>query len=147
MEMALSTWTGREPTGLRLDGPHNPSTHQDPRALLPYGHVRNSMASGKSVGDDMKYDYGESVEITKNAPECYRPGTQGSLCGVRHIEAEEHANAAYVKIDTILWLVEFEDGFSLEVPEEYLTSLDRGYDIFSSCCSWSSILSRSDLWV
>jgi len=28
-----------KPTGLRLDGPHKPSTHQDPRALQPHGHV------------------------------------------------------------------------------------------------------------
>ena len=28
-----------KPTGLRLDGPHNRSTHKDPRALQTHGHV------------------------------------------------------------------------------------------------------------
>lgn len=28
-----------KPTGLRLDGPHKPSTHQDPIALQSHGHV------------------------------------------------------------------------------------------------------------
>ena len=27
------------PTGTRLDGPHNPSSHSDPRAQKPHGHV------------------------------------------------------------------------------------------------------------
>jgi hypothetical protein len=28
-----------KPTGLRKDGPHNPTTHKDPRALRPHCHV------------------------------------------------------------------------------------------------------------
>ena len=27
------------PTGMRMDGPHSPRTHSDPRALQPHGHV------------------------------------------------------------------------------------------------------------
>ncbi len=27
------------PTGVRIDGPHNPAKHSDPRALAPHGHV------------------------------------------------------------------------------------------------------------
>jgi hypothetical protein len=27
------------PTGLRLDGPHSPVTHPDPRAQAPHAHV------------------------------------------------------------------------------------------------------------
>lgn len=28
-----------QPTGMRLDGPHNPTSHSDPRALQPHAHV------------------------------------------------------------------------------------------------------------
>ncbi len=28
-----------EPTGTRLDGPHNPTSHPDPRAQVPHAHV------------------------------------------------------------------------------------------------------------
>ncbi len=27
------------PTGVRIDGPHNPASHPDPRAQAPHGHV------------------------------------------------------------------------------------------------------------
>ena len=82
------------------------------------------MASGESVGDDMKYDYGDSVTVNNNAPEGYRPQAKGSLCGVRQVETDEQAKAANTSVGTTLWLVEFEDGSSIEVPEEYLTLLD-----------------------
>ena len=28
-----------KPTGVRIDGPHNPAKHPDPRAQAPHGHV------------------------------------------------------------------------------------------------------------
>jgi len=30
-----------KPTGLRLDGAHNPLSHKDPRAFQPHAHVPN----------------------------------------------------------------------------------------------------------
>lgn len=72
----------------------------------------------------MKYDYGDSVTVNNNAPARYRPKAKGSLCGVRRVEMDEQAKAANTSVGTTLWLVEFEDGSSVEVPEEYLISLD-----------------------
>lgn len=73
----------------------------------------------------MKYDYGEAIRISAKAPECYSPCAKGSLCGVRHVETESQAKAANVSVGTVLWLVEFGDGSSVEVPEDYLTPLDQ----------------------
>lgn len=83
------------------------------------------MVTSEIVSDDMKYDYGDSVAISDGAPACYLPGQQGSVCGLRHVATDEHAKAADVSIGTVLWLVEFGDGSSIEVPEEYLTLLDK----------------------
>ena len=69
----------------------------------------------------MKLDYGNTVEISKNAPHKYYPGEQGELCGVRCVETEEHAKASDVRIGTVMWIVEFLDGSSCEIPEEYLS--------------------------
>lgn len=30
---------GGKPTGMRIDGPHNPNGHPDPRSHVPHGHV------------------------------------------------------------------------------------------------------------
>lgn len=72
----------------------------------------------------MKYDYGNSVTINNNAPERYRPKAKGSLCGFRRVETDEQAEAANTSVGAMLWLVEFEDGSSVEMPEEYLVLLD-----------------------
>ena len=73
----------------------------------------------------MKYDYGGSVEVMGSAPECYSPGVKGSLCGARRIETEEQAKVVNVSIGTVLWIVEFANGSSSEVPEEYLVPLGQ----------------------
>jgi len=72
----------------------------------------------------MKYDYGGSVAVNENAPERYRPKAKGSLCGVRRVETKEQAKVANASVGATLWLVEFEDGSSIEIPEEYLVLLD-----------------------
>ena len=72
----------------------------------------------------MKYDYGDSVTVNINAPEHYRPKAKGSLCGVRRVETDEQAKAANTSVGATLWLVEFADGSSVEVLEEYLIPLD-----------------------
>ena len=81
-------------------------------------------ASGESIRNDMKYDYGDSVTVNNNAPEHYRPKAKGSLCGVRRVETDEQAKAANTSVGATLWLVEFADGSSVEVLEEYLIPLD-----------------------
>jgi hypothetical protein len=54
------------------------------------------------------YDWGETVRVVTTAPEELRPGQVCSICGMRE------------KDGTNLYLVEFQNGDSVEVPEAYL---------------------------
>ena len=57
-----------------------------------------------------KYHWGDEVFIVKTAPAKMRPGQSGSVCGMRELD------------DRNLYLVEFADGWSTEVSEEYVAS-------------------------
>jgi hypothetical protein len=54
------------------------------------------------------YDWGETVRVVTTAPEELRPGQVCCICGMRE------------KDGTNLYLVEFQNGDSVEVPEAYL---------------------------
>jgi hypothetical protein len=57
------------------------------------------------------YDWGETVRVVMTAPEELRPGQVCSVCGMREMEG------------TNLYLVEFQNGDSLEVPENNLETM------------------------
>jgi len=54
------------------------------------------------------YKWGETVRVSLAAPKESRPGKVCAVCGMRQAG------------DTNLYLVEFENGDSLEVPESWL---------------------------
>ena len=57
------------------------------------------------------YDWGETVRVVMTAPEELRPGQVCSVCGMREMEG------------TNLYLVEFQNGDSVEVPENNLETM------------------------
>ena len=69
----------------------------------------------------MKFNFGDTVLILSNALERYHPGSIGSLCGTRILDDKNQAVFYNVSVGTALWIVEFRDGSSIEVPEQYIT--------------------------
>lgn len=69
--------------------------------------------------EEYKYDYGEAVIISKNAPEKFLPGEFGSICakGITDIEYPEGSGCF---IETNVYTVEYGDGSDNEIPEYYL---------------------------
>lgn len=68
------------------------------------------MASDKTMNTNTTflYDWGETLRVVTTAPESFRLGQICSVCGMREHGGEN------------LYLIEFSDGSSLEVPECYL---------------------------
>jgi hypothetical protein len=67
-----------------------------------------------------KFDWGETVRVSQNAPERFRPSQLSSVCGFRLIETAEQSVAFGAPIGTVLCLIEFGDGSSVEIPEPLL---------------------------
>lgn len=54
----------------------------------------------------------------------WRPGSAGSICGLRTIESEEQAVSSSFVVGTVVYTVEFGDGESAQVPEYALEAFD-----------------------
>ena len=67
-----------------------------------------------------KFDYGESIKISNEAPKKYHPSELGFVCGMIDIDSKESA----IDYDCIgsdwLYTVELLNGSSLQIPEKYL---------------------------
>lgn len=79
------------------------------------------MASKKS-----KFDYGETVKISKEAPKQYHPSEIGFICGMIDIDSEESTIAYDCIGSDWLYTVELLDGSSLQIPEKHLKKDDDG---------------------
>lgn len=77
------------------------------------------MDSNKSI--DSSFDYGDAIVVKKHAPLSYKPGLSGCICGIRMIDSDEVAQQFNQKSGSELYLVEFEDGESLDIPKIHLT--------------------------
>jgi len=74
-----------------------------------------------------KFDYGESVKISSEAPEKYSPSEVGFICGIIHIDSQEAAIAYDYIGSNWLYSVELLHGSSLQIPEKYLEKDDIEY--------------------
>jgi len=63
----------------------------------------------------MKYNYNDVVRISPDAPSELRPNDIGSVCGMRTIMKGTDSTSPIM-----LYIVEYSDGASSEVPEHYL---------------------------
>ncbi len=79
------------------------------------------MASNKIL--DLSFNWGDSVIVKKIAPDFYNPGLKGSICGIRTIDLLQTANEFDQEIASELYLVEFSDGETIEIPKVFLEIL------------------------
>jgi hypothetical protein len=71
----------------------------------------------------MKFIEGDSVRVIPTAPHQLRPGIGGSICAIRTLEKDRVINQVKEAAGTTLYLVEFGDGFAIEIPDRYLVPL------------------------
>ena len=67
----------------------------------------------------MKLTWGDSVVVAQSAPPQFRPGSLGSICGMRQID-QGTASLLGVELGTLVYTVEFKDGIAVEIPEAML---------------------------
>jgi len=79
------------------------------------------MASDKILNSS--FNWGDPVMIKQTAPECYKPGSIGSICGIRTINSLDIAQQFNQAMNSELYLIEFSDGKSLEIPKAFLSNL------------------------
>lgn len=68
--------------------------------------------------------WGDAVRIRRGVAPEMRPGAVASVCGQRTAETLERARAFQCEIGTIVYLVELEDGCSLEIAAPFVELLD-----------------------
>lgn len=90
-----------------------PHTHNDPRSLVPRGFL------------DLSFTWGDTVLVIPTAPLPYRPGSYGSVCGLRKVDNQKLQELYKVPFDSDLYLVEFKDGEALQIPGKYLAFIAR----------------------
>ena len=71
-----------------------------------------------------RFTWGDAVHVRLDAPSHLRPGAAGDICGFRTVESEEAAQEFGVDLSSILYIIEYSDGSSLEIPEKYLVPFD-----------------------
>ncbi len=69
------------------------------------------------------FSWGDPVQVKKTSPVKYKAGAIGSICGIRVIDSLFVAKKFDQPIGTNLYIVEFEDGSDLEIPEVFLIRL------------------------
>lgn len=69
------------------------------------------------------FTWGDVVTVRSDVPKDFHPGQAGSICGIRAIETEKISNQFLEPIGTILYIVEFPDGNSVEIPEKFLSEI------------------------
>ena len=72
-----------------------------------------------------KFTWGEAVSVSKNAPSNYHPGEFASICGIDKITTQKEADELLCKNGEWIYIVEYEDGKSIEIPESYLEKYEE----------------------
>ncbi len=79
----------------------------------------------KYIFRDNTFTWGDSIIISNDAPEIYRPGEYGAVVAMTLVSNEIRALKYNATIGTWTYLVEYIDGTDCEIPERYLV-LDLG---------------------
>ncbi len=64
-----------------------------------------------------EFDWAQDVRVSVTAPADYRPGQVGSICGITRTSEDASLSEP---AGTMLYLIEFADGSSVEVPGAFL---------------------------
>ena len=69
------------------------------------------------------FAWGDSVRVLADAPSAYHPNSLGSVCGTAVLKDEDRARALGEAVGINLYLVEFADGLTVEIPESWLEAI------------------------
>ena len=72
-----------------------------------------------------KFDYGDTVIISDNAPLKYHPSEIGFVCGMIDIDSNEAAIAYDCAGSDWIYTIELLNGSSLQIPEKYLEKTNK----------------------
>lgn len=67
-----------------------------------------------------RYTWGDVVRIKSEASKDFRPGSLASICGIRQVDSPELEAEFKSELGSMIYLIEFPDGDSLEVAESIL---------------------------
>ena len=67
-----------------------------------------------------KFEYNDLVQIVDEAPKDLPPNQIGCVCGYDFIDDPKSANFFHCPIETWVYIIEYGDGSSQEIPENYL---------------------------
>lgn len=74
--------------------------------------------------DKPRFTWGNSVSVSVDAEQCYRPGEFGSVCGITCVDNDELAKNLQVPRGSYSYTIEFGDGTDALIPDKYLSSSD-----------------------
>ena len=66
------------------------------------------------------FTWGDTIRVKAGAQPERRPGAIAEVVGIREIEVEDQAQHFEAPIGSKLYLIEFGDGTSLEIPEAWI---------------------------
>lgn len=69
----------------------------------------------------MKFQWGDTVRISLDAPKCHRPGELAEVTGMWLIETEENSRRNKEPVGSEMYMVEFGEGVQIRVPARLLT--------------------------
>lgn len=64
--------------------------------------------------------WGDTVRVSRQAPTRLRPGVLAEIVGIRQVSSPSQVDQFTAPIGTRVYLVEFGDGDSLEIPERWI---------------------------
>lgn len=67
-----------------------------------------------------RFTWGDTVKIVIHAPIQYRPGNFGSVSGIRLKDVSTEALEQTGVEEVFLYLIEFGDGHTVEIPGQFL---------------------------
>jgi hypothetical protein len=70
--------------------------------------------------------WGDTVRIKNHTSPAMRPGNLAAVCGMREVETPEQAKQFGCAIGTTVYLIEFGDGSSVEIPEAFVEVANEG---------------------
>ena len=71
-----------------------------------------------------RFEYGQTVRIVASAPVVLRPGTIVAVVGMTKLQTcRDNDLLKSLPKGTTIYLIEYADGSSVEVPEQYIESV------------------------
>lgn len=80
------------------------------------------MVTNQSIANN--FNWGDSVSISKNFVGLPLNYKIGGVCGFREIDSDMKVNGLIIPKGAILYLIEFNDGQDMEIPEQFLSAID-----------------------